>query len=143
MKTPFIIALLAPALLALGPLASPSVARAQQQNEKQQAGEKETRLLGTIAQCLIAGLPSDWQRAQMIVELEIPGAPGGVVSYQFSRTLSRDTFEPFTPCSETQPPLTLAEVRGLQSPERGGWKTARFVVSRDGKFDLTYDYPKK
>lgn len=132
------------ALLALAPLASPSVvAHAQQPFERQRAGERETQLLGTIAQCLIAGLPGDWARAQMIVELETPGAPGGVVSYQFSRTLSRDRFEPFTPCDESKPPATLAEIRGLQSPERGGWKTARFVLNRDGKFDLTYDYPKQ
>lgn len=137
MKTPLIIA-----LLALVPLA-PSAVHAQQRHERHEAGERETQLLGTIAQCLIAGLPGDWQRAQMIVELETPGAPGGVVSYQFSRTLSRDRFEPFKPCDESAPPATIAEIRGLQSPERGGWKTARFVVNRDGKFDLTYDYPKK
>jgi hypothetical protein len=143
MKTPFIIALLAPALLVFIALGSPSVALAQEQNERLQAGEAETRLLGTIAQCLIAGLPGDWQSAQMIVDLETPGAPSGVVTYQFSRTLSRDKFEPFTPCDQSKPAATLAEIRGLQSPERGGWKTARFVVNRDGRFDLTYDYPKK
>ncbi len=137
MKIPLIIA-----LVALVPLASPSAVHAQQTNERQQADEREMQLLGTIAQCLIAGLPGDWARAQMIVELEAPGTPGGVVSYRFSRTLSRDTFEPFTPCDESKPPATLAEVRGLQSPERGGWKTARFVVNRDGKFDLKYEYPR-
>ena len=141
MKTPFIIALLA-LVPPLATIMSPS-AHAQQAYERQRADERETQLLGTIAQCLIAGLPGDWARARMIVELESPSAPGGVVSYQFSRTLSRDTFEAFTPCDESKPAATLAEIRGLQSPERGSWKTARFVLNRDGKFDLTYDYPKK
>jgi type II secretory pathway pseudopilin PulG len=130
MKTLFIIASLAAAL------ASPSWARAQQANEK------ETQLLGVIARCLIEGLPSDWQRAQMILELDAPGAPGGAVSYLFSRTLSRDQFEPFTPCDERQPAAAMADIRALQPPGRSGWKTARFVLNRDGKFDLTYDYPK-
>jgi hypothetical protein len=131
MKTFFIIALLAAALV------SPSWARAQEQ-----ASEQETELLSAIAKCLIEGLPRDWQRAQMTVELEAPGAPGGAVRYLFSRTLSRDQLEPFTPCDERQPAAALADIRALQTPERSGWKTARFVLNRDGKFDLTYDYPK-
>jgi hypothetical protein len=137
MKTLFIIA-----LLALGPLASPSGARAQQPNERQPASDKETQLLGTIAQCLMAGLPSDWHHAQITIELETPGASGGAVRYQFSRTLSRDLLEPFMPCDERQPAATLVEIRELQAPGRSGWKGARFVLNRDGKFDLTYDYPK-
>jgi hypothetical protein len=127
------------ALLALAPFMSPSRAHAQQQ---QPASEQETRLLGTIAQCLIEGLPSDWQRAQVTVELATPGVPGGAVRYLFSRVLSRDQLETFVPCDERKPAQTLMEIRALQAPERKGWKTARFVLTRDGKFDLTYDYPK-
>ena len=133
--------LLAIALLALGPLASPSWVLAQQ-TAKQAASEQETQLLGTIAQCLMEGLPSDWQRAQITIELGTPGAAGGVVRYQFARTLSRDRLEPFMPCDENKPAQTLVEIRALQAPERSGWKSARFVLTRDGKFDLTYDYPK-
>jgi hypothetical protein len=125
------------ALLAAAPLMSPSWAQTQQP-----ANEKETELLSAIAKCLVEGLPGDWQRAQMIVELEVPGAPGGAVRYQFARTLSRDQLEPFTPCDERQPAAALVEIRALQPPERSGWKTARFVLNRDGKFNLTYDYPK-
>ena len=65
MRTLFVIAFLAAALM------SPSWAQAQQ------ASEKETELLGVIAKCLIEGLPADWQRAQMIIELDAPGAPSG------------------------------------------------------------------
>lgn len=125
------------ALLAAAALISPSWARAQQP-----ANEKESELLGVIAKCLIEGLPGDWQRAQMTVELETPGAAGGAVRYLFSRTLSRDRLEPFTPCDERQPAAALVEIRAMQPAERSGWKTARFVINRDGKFDVTYDYPK-
>jgi hypothetical protein len=131
MKTLLIIAALAAA-----PLVSPSWARAQE------AGEKETALLSIIAKCLIEGLPGDWQRAQMSIELEAPGAPGGAVRYLFSRSLSRDQLEPFKPCDERRPAEALTEIRAMQTIERSGWKSARFVVNRDGKFDLTYDYPK-
>jgi hypothetical protein len=132
MKTLFIIALLAAAALL-----SPSRARAQLQ-----ADAKETELLSAVAKCLVEGLPSDWQRAQMILELEAPGAQGGAVRYLFSRTLSRDHLEPFTPCDERQPATVLVEIRSQQTQEHSGWKTVRFVINRDGKFDLTYDYPK-
>ena len=30
----------------------------------------------------------------------------------------------------------------LQPPERRGWKSVRFILHRNGTFDLTYDYPK-
>ena len=125
------------ASLAAAQLISPCWAQAQQP-----ASEKETRLLGTIAQCLIEGLPGDWQRAQMTIELDSPGAPDGAVRYLFSRTLSRDQLEAFSPCDERRPAAALVEIREMQTQERRGWKTARFVVNRDGKFDLTYDYPK-
>ncbi len=127
MKNLFIIA-----LLALAPFA----ARAQQ------ASETETRIVGEIAKCLLAGLPADWQRAHVVVDLDEPGALDGGVRYLFSRALSRDKLEPFTPCDPKEPAKALVELRKLQPPERGGWKSARFVLNRDGKFDLTYDYAK-
>jgi len=125
------------ALLAAAPLMAPSWARAQQ------ASETETEVLSAIAKCLMVGLPQDWFRAQVVVELEAPGAPSGNVSYLMTRTLSRDKLEPFVPCDGTAPAKALVDLRKEQPPERSGWKTARFVLNRDGKFDLHYDYPKK
>jgi len=124
------------ALLAAAPLVFPSPARAQQ------ASEKETEVMQAIGRCLLAGLPEDWYRAQVIVELEAAGAPSGDVRYLMSRTLSRDKFEPFKPCDDTAPAKALVELRKEQPPERAGWKVARFMLNRDGKFDLHYDYPK-
>ncbi len=123
-------------LLALAPLMSSSWARAQQANEA------ETRIVGEIAKCLLAGLPKDWQRAHVIVDLDAPGAAGGGVRYLFSRVLTQDKLEPFTPCDEREPAKALVELRRIQPPARSGWQSARFVLNRDGKFDLTYDYPK-
>jgi hypothetical protein len=108
----------------------------------QTASEQEQAILGGIAQCMVAGLPGDWGRAELTVELPQPGANGGEAIYSMTRTLS-GTAEPFMPCDERKPAQALVEMRRLQDAERAAWKSARFVIYRDGKFDLRYDYPKK
>jgi hypothetical protein len=116
MKHLIIIALLA---------AAPVAARAQQ------ASEDETRLLEEIAKCLAVGLPHDWRQAEMLIELKSPEAETG------------GQYERFLPCNERQPARDLVvEMRKLQPAEKRGWKGARFVVFRNGKFDLTLDYSK-
>lgn len=128
MKHLIIVALLA---------AAPFAARAQQ------ATEAETKLLNEIAQCLAVGLPPDWRQAEMLVELKSPEAETGDVRYLMMRNLSGGQFEPFSPCDERQAARALVvEMRKLQPAEKRGWKGARFVVHRNGKFDLTFDYSK-
>jgi hypothetical protein len=128
MKHSIIIALLA---------AAPFAARAQQ------ASEPETALLNQIAECLAAGLPRDWREAQMLIELQTPEAQTGDVRYLMTRNLSAGQLEPFSPCDEREPARVLVvEMRKLQPAETGAWKGARFVVHRDGRFDLTFDYSK-
>jgi hypothetical protein len=129
------------ALLA-GASATAQVAGAQQPPEQPQASDEEMRVLGGIAQCLVAGLPQDWRQAEMKVELPAPGADGGEVSYLVTRTLAGGASEPFVPCDARQPARALVEMRKLQAQERTGWNAARFTIHRDGKFDLKYDYPK-
>jgi hypothetical protein len=121
------------ALLAAAPLA----ARAQQ------ASEEETSLLQEIAQCLAAGLPHDWRQAEMLIELKNAEAETGDVRYLMMRNLSGGQLEPFLPCNERQAAHDLVVgMRKLQPAEKRGWKGARFVVYRNGKFDLTFDYSK-
>ena len=107
----------------------------------QEASEEEKVILSSIAQCMVAGLPQDWRRAEMNVMLPAAGADGGEVNYRMSRALGGEP-EPFQPCDSRKPAQALVELRSLQTPERAGWNSARFVIHRDGKFDLTYDYPK-
>jgi hypothetical protein len=128
MKHLIIIALLA---------AAPFAARAQQ------ASEEESKLLEGIAQCLAAGLPHDWRQAEMLVELKSAEAETGDVRYLMIRNLSGGQYETFSPCNERQVARELVvEMRKLQPAEKRGWKGARFVVYRNGKFDLTFDYSK-
>jgi hypothetical protein len=109
----------------------------------QQASEEETRLLNEIAQCLTAGLPHDWRQAEMLVELKSPEVETGDVRYLMMRNLSGGQYETFLPCNERQPARDLVvQMRKLQPAEKRGWKGARFVMYRNGKFDLTLDYSK-
>jgi hypothetical protein len=121
------------ALLAAAPLA----ARAQQ------ASEAETRLLGEIAECLQEGLPRDWRQAEMLVDLKSPAAETGHVRYLMMRNLSGGQYETFLPCKQRNVArMLVVEMRKLQPKEKRGWKSARFVIQHDGKFDLTLDYSK-
>jgi hypothetical protein len=123
--------------LIAGLITTTPLARAQELNPQQ------TAALTAIARCLITGLPDDWHEASVLVTLDQPGATSGEGRYVFSRQLARTETEPFTPCATLNPAKTLVEMRSLQPVERRGWKGARFVLRRDGKFDLTYDYPKE
>jgi hypothetical protein len=109
----------------------------------QEVSPQESRILTAVAKCLLVGLPQDWYEAQVAVTLDEPGAPAGEARYVFTRQLARADMVPFTPCNSTDPARALVEMRGLQVPEKRDWKSVRFVLHRDGKFDLTYDYPKQ
>jgi len=122
-------------VIALGTLALPAGA--------QQATEAQTQVLLDITKCLAAGLPDSWEEAEMLVELEKPGAETGNVRYLVRRRLSGGQYEPFRPCDERQAAQALVrDFRKLQTAKQRNWKGARFVIHRDGKFDLTFDYPK-
>jgi hypothetical protein len=117
--------------------AAPFAARAQQ------ASEAETELLGKIAECLQAGLPHDWRQAEMLVDLKSPEAETGDVRYLMMRNLSGGQYETFTPCNAREAArMLVVEMRKLQPAEKRGWKGARLVIQRAGKFDLTFDYAK-
>ena len=108
----------------------------------QQASKAETQAVSSIVECLAEGLPEDWRRVEMIVELAKPGAETGDVQYLVTRAEAEDEQEPFTPCDVRQPARTMIEARKALSPSRRNWTAAKLVLLRDGKFGLNYDYPK-
>jgi hypothetical protein len=109
----------------------------------QEASKQETRVVQSIVECLVVGLPEDWVRAEMIVELAKPGASTGEVRYLVARKDAEDQLEPYTPCDFRKPARTLLETRNSQKPARRGWTGAKLLLQRDGKFAINYDYPKK
>ena len=108
-----------------------------------QVTPEQNEVLTAVAKCLLAGLPQDWYEARVTVTMDEPGAANGSARYEYSRQLARDEMIAFTPCTWGNPARGLAGMRRFQPEDRQGWKSARFVLHRDGKFDLTYDYPKK
>lgn len=125
------------ALLIAVTLALPALAYAQT------ASEKETAAVQSMLECLVQGLPEDWRRAEMMVELAKPGADTGDVEYTVVRSGAQDKPEAFTPCDVRKPPRTLLDARKSQAPARRGWTRARLVLQSDGKFEINYEYPKK
>jgi hypothetical protein len=124
-------------LLAAVALAAPALLAAQE------ASRKETAAVQSMLECLVQGLPEDWQRAEVTVELPKPGAETGDVEYVVVRSGAEDKPEAFTPCDVRKPPRTLLDTRKTQAPARRGWTRAQLVLQRDGKFGITYHYPKK
>jgi hypothetical protein len=123
-------------LLALAACALP--ARAQQEA----ATFNDTRLAQTIFQCLAAGLPDDWERAFMILELPAPNSSDANVRYMVARSNVGEP-EVFQPCDARQPAQALLDARQDQAPDRRGWTGARLAVERVGKFEFNFDYPEK
>jgi len=109
----------------------------------QNASDRETAAVQSMLECLMQGLPEDWQRAEMTVELAKPGADTGDVEYRVVRSGAEDKPEAFTPCDVRKPQRTLLDTRKNQAPARRGWTRAQLVLQRDGKFGINYEYPKK
>jgi len=105
------------------------------------ASKAEAQVAQEIARCMVQTAPNDWQRVYMIVELPEAGAPAGRVRYMATRDFAPEPVA-FTPCDPQLPAKLLMESRETQSAERRGWTGARLVISRDGRFDLNYDFPK-
>ena len=119
-----------------------AAAGAQAQAPGPTASEAETQAATAIVQCMVAGLPQDWQMAVMEVNLEKPFDETGAVRYLVGRGDATTAHEPFQPCDPKQPALALIEARKLQPEARRGWIGARVTVFRDGRFGIYYGYPK-
>jgi len=109
--------------------------------EAQTASPAENEAVSGMAPCLVQGLPDDWVRIYMVVELARPGDESGGVRYLVSRRDTPDQAEPYTPCDIRAPARALLDVRAQQSPERSRWTGARLVLHPSGNFELRFDYP--
>jgi hypothetical protein len=107
----------------------------------QTASTAEAELVQQLAPCLVQGVPGNWERIYMVMELPEAGAPSGRVRYLVTRDSAPDP-APYTPCDRQKPAQLLMDSRKDQSPERRGWTGARLTIHRNGRFDLNYDYPR-
>lgn len=109
----------------------------------QEAATDETnRIVTAIAECLIGGLPDDWQQARMEINLENPMDETGAVRYHVLRGESAEP-EAFNPCDPKEPPRAMITMRKLQPEAARGWIGAQLTVLRDGRFRIRYGYPEK
>jgi hypothetical protein len=107
----------------------------------QQASAEDVDAVNRMFPCLAEGLPKDWQRLEVTVELDSPGAATGNVSYKFATTDAQPS-EDFRPCDPQQAANIMLDLRQKLAPERRGWVRARLALKRDGSFGLKYDYAK-
>ena len=110
--------------------------------EQREAAEFENRAMAEIVDCLVQGLPQEWYRATMEINLEKPFDETGSVRYGFARNESEPPVEPFEPCDVKRPARTLIELRSRLPRERQGWIGAQVTVLRDGRFGIRYGFPK-
>jgi hypothetical protein len=109
----------------------------------QNASEAQSTLIQEIGKCLFAGLPPDWRQTEMFVTLAKPGAEGGDARYTMIRSMSGGEIENFMPCTDPNPAkVFVTEIRKQQAKDKRGWTSARLIIYREGKFDLTFQYPK-
>ena len=115
--------------LALAPLAAAA----------QDASKAQTNAVSEVAQCLATGLPAQWKRLQVVIELKKPMAETGGVLYLV--TLPDDRIEPFQPCDPRLPPVKLVDLREVQPEKDRGWTKLILTMQPDASFDLKYEYP--
>jgi hypothetical protein len=113
-----------------------------QSTEERDASEAENRAVAYIVDCMVSGLPEDWRRATMEVNLEKPFDDTGSVRYVFSRDDSVAPAESFQPCDLKKPARTVIDLRDTLPAARRGWIGVQVTVLRDGRFGIRYGFPK-
>jgi len=113
-----------------------------QTTEQRDAAEFETRAMADIVDCMVQGLPDEWYRATMEINLDKPFDETGSVRYAFARHDGEPPVEPFTPCDVKRPANTLIELRNRLPSDRQGWIGAQVTVLKDGRFGIRYGFPK-
>jgi hypothetical protein len=110
--------------------------------EQREAAAFENRAMADIVDCLVQGLPEQWYRATMEINLDKPFDETGSVRYAFSRSADEPPAEPFQPCDVKRPARTIIELRSRLPRDRQGWIGAQVTVLRDGRFGIRYGFPK-
>ncbi len=108
----------------------------------QQASADDVDAVNRMFPCLAEGLSQDWQKLEVTVELDSPGAATGSVKYKVAKGDAQTPLDDFKPCDSQEPAQIMLGLRERLSPERRGWIRAQLNLQRDGSFGLKYDYPK-
>ena len=110
--------------------------------EQRGAADFETRAMADIVGCMVQGLPDEWYRATMEINLDKPFDETGSVRYGFARREDEPPVEPFQPCDVKRPARTLIDLRSRLPRDKQNWIGVQITVLRDGRFGIRYGYPK-
>lgn len=96
-----------------------------------------------IADCILPGLPADWTMAQIDVREVARKDKERSFEAIYSYLDGEGKAGPFTPCDQKQPALDVYKLNGALEPSKRNWIRATLVFSKEGKFELQYDYAPK
>jgi hypothetical protein len=129
----------------LGPASPPAAAPAAPAKPGSPAEEKPSAeaVVQEIANCVLAGLPPDWTLAQ--VEVNELGRTDKQREFEavYSYKDGAGKAAAFSPCDPREPALNVYKLNGALDPAKRNWIRATLVFSKEGKFELQYDYADK
>lgn len=130
----------APASPLPSPAVSPAATPAPAAAEKTQTGDE---VVQEIANCVLAGLPPEWALAQ--IEVREIGRSEKQREFEafYSYQDGAGKAAPFTPCDPREPALNVYKLNAALEPAKRNWVRATLVLSKEGKFELQYDYTAK
>lgn len=108
--------------------------------EKAQTAEE---VVQAIANCVLGGLPPDWTLAQ--IEVREIGRTDRQREFEafYSYKDAAGKAASFTPCDRREPALNVYKLNAALEPAKRNWVRATLVFSKEGKFELQYDYTAK
>lgn len=124
------------------PAGSAPAAPAPGAAESPDAEEKATAesVVQKIADCILPGLPADWTKAQIDVREIARKDKERSFEAIYSYLDGEGKAGPFTPCDQKQPALDVYKLNGALEPSKRNWIRVTLVFSKEGKFELQYDY---
>lgn len=100
------------------------------------------RAVEEIFACLAAGLPEDWRRAWVIVTELSGGDRERSFEAKFHYSLDAEGAHPadLVPCSAREAAMRVYALNEFLEPAQRRWKVATLTFTREGGFELKYDY---
>lgn len=129
----------------LKPPAAKSAPKAAAKAKQKPAAVEENEGVKAVEQiftCIAAGLPREWRRAWVVVT-ELSGSDKErSFEGKFYYSLDAEGGKPvdLVPCDAREAAQRVYALNDFLEPERRQWKVATLIFTRDGKFELKYDY---
>ena len=101
---------------------------------------KPDEVVQNIARCMLANAPQDWRSATL--EIKETGNSGRERAFEanYTWTDAAGKVQPLAPCNPQEPAVNLYRLNETLSPEKRQWTRAVLSLTKEGKFDIKYDY---